>query len=219
MRKTDHTKGKHGNAFKPKKFAKKPKSGRNLYQTRSRLGDVEKKNVDVVNSGILCPANAAFRVPILCNPIQQGSGPSNRLGRRVTFKSFQIRYTVGRSSGSGPSQVRFLVVYDRQSNAATPTNTDILLIDRFDSPMNLANADRFVVLIDEVSESRQSTSLNISGQRYVKMALDGLYTANLGTSADYTQGAIYLLIASNDESAGTDTTPVDCVTRIRYVDV
>lgn len=219
MRKTDHTKGKHGNAFKPKKFAKKSQSQRNLFQARSRLGDVEKKNVDVVNTGLICPTGGAFRAPIFCNPIQQGAGPTNRQGRRVTFKSFQIRYTVGRSSGSGPSQVRFLVVYDRQSNSATPATTDVLLVDRFDSPMNLSNADRFVVLIDEISESRQSTSLNISGQRYVKMALDGLFVQNLGTSADYSQGAVYLMIASNDEISGTDTTPVDCITRMRYVDV
>lgn len=221
MKKTDHTKGRHANAFKPKNMANKKAATnkKSILFASATQGTPERKNIDVTNTAIVCPGGGVFRAPILCNPITTSNQPTGRIGRRLTMTSFQIRYTCGRASGSGPSQVRFLVVYDKQANGSTPSTLDILFADRFDSPMALGNGNRFLVLCDEISESRQSTSVNISGQRYVKMSLESLFSGTTGTAADFSVGAVWLLISANDEVGGAETVPVDCITRIRYTDV
>lgn len=210
---------KHKNAFKPKTTKKKSQPSL-LFSSSSKIGDVERKNTDTANTGIVAPAGGTFRNPaILLNGLSTGTTATTRIGRRITMKSIQMRYTVEQSAGSGPSQLRHLCVYDKQTNGATPVTTDILQADRFDSPMNLTNANRFVILFDEISDSRSSTNLNISGQVYKKMSLDTVYSTSTGTVSDIQTGAVWYLIASNDANGGTQVTPVDSYLRIRFVDV
>lgn len=219
MRKTDHTKGKHGNAFKPKKTQRGSSNNQTLRFQSKDFSKGERKNCDTNNIGLICPAGGAFRAsPIHLNSIARSDSATGRIGRKLTMKSLQFRFTVNESSGSGPSQVRFVVVYDKQSNLSTPAVTDVFTIDRFDSPINLNNSDRFVVVCDEVSESRQSTSLNISGQRYVKMNLDAIFTGSGGAPTDINTGALWLFLAANGAVGDTETTPVDSFFRLRYVD-
>lgn len=218
--KTDHSKGKHGNAFKPKKFTTLSRRNNLRFDRQAPQFRVEKKYTDTQNNGILCPAGAAWRTPILLNGCSQGAAPNNHVGRAILMKSVQIRYTVTQSSGNGPSQVRTVIVYDKQPNGAFPaTIGTVFQIDRFDSPLTMSNADRFIVVMDEVSESRQSTQVNISGQRYVKMSLPTVFGGTGNTIADINSGALLMYISCNEDSAGTDVTPVDSFIRVRFTDI
>lgn len=103
---------------------------------------------------------------LLINGTDVGADIKQRIGRRITMKSLQLRMTI--SGTNNPineytsSVVRILVIYDRQSNAATgsPNFNDI-----FDQSMitttatsvshyvncgkNMANKDRFLFLLDK----------------------------------------------------------------------
>lgn len=219
MYKNDHSKGKHANAFKPKKGKKGSASGASLRFQSKDYAKGERKNCDTNNTGIVCPAGGAFRsTAILLNQIARSDSATGRIGRKITMKSIQFRFTADEPSGSGPSQVRFVVIYDKQTNNVTPAVTDVFTIDRFDSPINLNNSERFVVVCDEVSESRQSSSLNISGQRYVKMNLDTVFSGSAGDVTAIHTGAMWLFVAANGSSGDTATTAVDCFFRLRYMD-
>lgn len=178
--------------------------------------EVEKKNADV-ETGVTVPLTSSFATPALVNGIAQSTTPGGHIGRRATMKSLQLRYTAAPSNNV--SQVRVLLVYDKQTNAATPTATDIVQSNVFTSPLNLQNKDRFVVLMDEVSAIMPSTTQNVSGSRYMKMNLPITFNGSTAaTVAAIQTGAIWLLVANNSDPAIGTTSNFYYYTRVRFTD-
>ncbi len=93
---------------------------------------------------------------VSCNLIQGGSGEQNRVGRKCIIRSINWRYeltipAVDNDTTPGTGDVVRVILYlDKQCNGATAATTDILESDDFQSFNNLANKDRFVVLLDRL---------------------------------------------------------------------
>jgi len=206
----------------PNKFKKTPKK-KNARKSYSLLYQAspsaeERKNTDQLIS-FLTPALSAWGNGAMLNVIIQGtSATAQRIGRKVTMTSLLIRYNVLRTGDNGPSQCRIVVIYDRQPTGVMPSATDVFAADYMVSPLNLSNSERFVVIIDELTDSFQSTSLNISGMRYRKMGLPAIYSGNGGDIAAIKTGAVYVFAANNGDQAGANTLTIDMATRIRYTD-
>lgn len=131
--------------------------------TQSRGGEV--KSVDIL--GPAGGAQAAFTLnateQLTALPlITIGSSSWNRIGRKVALKSLHIRaflQQTGNAVVPGLNWYRILVVYDKQTNGALPTISDILKDQRngaTDQPVtavtsgiNLNNRERFEILMDE----------------------------------------------------------------------
>jgi len=213
-----HYKARKANAFKVKKTAmvlyKKP--NKILFQEDTASGP-EIKNIDV-NSTSAPPLTASFSVPQLLNGVTQGSGATARLGRKILMKSFQIRYTCSVVDGDDASQHRIVVVYDKQTNGAAPIATDVFTVNDFNSPLNLNNSDRFVVICDEITESVQSSVINISGKRYVKMNMEVLCGGSGNAVADINSGSVYIFIANNASPTMGTVTSLFWYIRIRLCD-
>lgn len=130
------------------------------------------KNVETVST-MVPPLTATFCTPQLINGSAQGSAQNEHVGRKAIMKKVQLRYIYNSGSAGGQqSQVRILIVYDKQANGALPSVGDVLASSAtYNSFMNLANSDRFVVLCDEICDSTQSSQLNMSGSRYIKCNL------------------------------------------------
>jgi len=110
----------------------------------------------------IAEANYAFRniagTPTnqLLNGIQTGAGFFNRVGSRIEMKSLHIRGYISNVATGLQSQLRMVVVYDRQPNGATPTIQTILntriqtgvASTTGTSEINLDNRDRFVIVRD-----------------------------------------------------------------------
>ncbi len=125
--------------------------------------------------------SAAGTVTASINLIAQGITESTRNGRKCTLKSLSWRYQVAlpetndvASPGSSDT-VRIILYIDGQCNGATAAVTDILESDNFQSFRNLANTQRFKILLDK------NHTLN-----YGSMASDGAGTvAQAGVQRDY----------------------------------
>lgn len=180
--------------------------------------NVEKKNVDTFFA-VTAPAGSVWSAPTQLNVLAQGNTAQTRVGRSVHFSSLQMRYNLIRSGSNGPSQARILVIYDKQANYSIPATLDVLQADVMISPLALTNSERFVVLMDELTDSMQSTSLNISGQRYRKIGLPTVYNGAAGTSGQVSTGTIWLFVSSNDTTTGTAATNLDIYARMRYTDI
>lgn len=134
--------------------------------------------------------------------------------------SVQLRYNCLRTGSNGPSQVRIVILYDKQPTGALPVALDVFASDTSVSPLNLSNSDRFLVLMDEMSDSMQSTGLNISGSRYRKIDLQSTWPQGSSSGiANIKTGAVYLMLANNDAVTGTVSNNVDIFTRIRFTDL
>jgi len=96
---------------------------------------------------------------ILLNGVMTGSGFFNRVGSRIEMKNLHMNGFLGpntAATSTTPSNLRMLIVYDRQPVGALPVISDILQ-DRNQvgtaitgglSHINLDNRDRFTILRD-----------------------------------------------------------------------
>lgn len=156
----------------------------------------------------------------LLNGLVPGSNASQRIGRKVVMKSVYLRYRIQLAATTvGGGKMRLMLVYDKQSNAAAPAITDILLTNNWTSPNNLSNRDRFTVLCDHISDCISvGGDFLASGEIYKKVNLETFFNAGVaGTIGDITSGSLYLLYGNS----GTFTTAqptIDYDTRIRYSD-
>lgn len=198
-----------------RKTARKKRTTSRLYLASPN--SIEKKNTDQLIS-FLTPALSAWGVGVQLNVILQGNGATLRVGRRVTMTSLLIRYNVLRTGANGPSQCRIVVVYDRQPTGAMPIATDVFAADYMVSPLNLFNSERFSVIMDEMTDSMQSSSLNVSGMRFRKFSLPAMFGSTGGDLASLKTGGIYLFAANNGDQAGAATLTIDIASRVRYTD-
>jgi len=170
----------------------------------------------------IAEVNYPFRDPntatqlILLNGIQTGAGFFNRVGSRIEMKNLQINGFLGPNSASSsttPTNLRFLIVYDRQPTGALPVISDILQ-DRDQagvattgglSHINLDNRDRFSILRDVRWAMPTNTAGVLSGvssgvgepwtiNLFFKLKGLGVHyrsSSNPTTIADIATGALY----------------------------
>lgn len=211
---------KYPNTPLGERFKKRQKPQKSLVFQGTSMS-VEKKNIDTFN-GLTTPGGAQWSIPIFINDTSSGTNASGgRIGRKIRMTSIQLRYNFLRSGSNGPSQVRIVVVYDKQPTGALPTALDIFNQDNSCAFLSLTNSGhRFVTLIDELSDTMSSSALNISGYRYRKIGLESHWPQGASSGiAQIKSGAIYLLASNNDSATGAVAMNLDCITRIRYTDV
>lgn len=169
-------------------------------------GRNELKSIDVsVSAGDI---TSSARVTLLSG-VAQGTDYTNRIGRKIMFKSMLLRW-VGLpkvvASGSDPDGdvVRILCVQDLQSNGSAITASDVLQTASVIAPMNLNNRDRFKVLFDKTVTTnawQYSAGSAINGgspggkffKKYKRLFGPQIFGNTSGGFADITSGAIWLL--------------------------
>ncbi len=98
-------------------------------------------------------AQAGVIHSVSLNLIPQGVTESNRVGRKCSVTSIQIKGSLvlpsdGASSGNATNVLRLIVYLDKQANGATAAVTDILESADVNSFRNLSNTQRFICLKD-----------------------------------------------------------------------
>lgn len=202
---------------------KRQKTSGNLAFQKNTVSVAPPEKKDVLGAiPIAAPfGTPAFAGPELLNGSTTGAGPGQHIGRKTAMKSLHVRYDIALMPTSvGGAVVRILIVYDKQTNKALPAITDVLIQDNFNSPMNLDNSDRFIILADKLCDPVSTqNNFNIAGTIYKKMGLDTMWdtTVNFGDVRDIKSGSIVAFVA---QSGGVTVANIEttAVTRIRYID-
>lgn len=117
----------------------------------------ETKYFDITNQTV-SPVTTAGAITCL-NVIAGGSDFNQRIGRQMLLKKLlfrgEVSYTAATSSNG--TATRVILLYDRQSDSATPAVTDVLVTADILSFPNTNNRDRFQILYDSVIEMRTAT--------------------------------------------------------------
>ena len=122
-------------------------------------------NYQVDYSGFIGAGGGSQQTGILLNGTDVGADIKQRIGRRITMKTLQLRVTL--TGGQLPineyssSIVRILVIYDRATNGAIAspvfadyfdpamqTSTQTGVTNFINAGKNMANKDRFLFLLD-----------------------------------------------------------------------
>ncbi len=101
------------------------------------------------------------------NLIPQGTEQSQRIGRKCTLKSINVRFNVKLGSQTGPlaasETVRVMVVLDKQCNGLAATVAGLLETANYQSFNNLAEKSRFRVLCDRTYDLNAQASSGAAG--------------------------------------------------------
>lgn len=189
------------------------------YAMPSRSGELKFKDVSLLST--VTVAVDTFSSPVLLNGMATGATATTRIGRKITLKSLLFRYrlnTVATTIGGSP--IRFLIVYDKQANAAAPTILDVLEADDFTSPNNLSNRDRFVTLCDHITQPlSENGNQGIADVVYKPLNLETMFNdGTAGTISDITSGSVYLFFAQCS-GLTTGAPVIEYKTRIRFSDL
>lgn len=180
-----------------------------------------------------------------------GSAFFNRLSNRTRGVSLQLRGMIFPTYTNAliitQQKVRIIIYYDRQSNGANPSISDILLDTNQNgatntdsqSMINMNNKDRFMILRDRYICTPEvaingATSLPTGGvitdpngpgkglkyEEFIKLkGLESLYNStNGGDVGDISAGAFGILAFSSDASGGNDGWHLSLSTRFKFLD-
>jgi len=159
--------------------------------------------------------------------LTQGTGPSERVGRKVTARAIYIRGQIILSAIAGEAvsnRVRIILGVDTQTNGAPLQPSDLLVGPFIDGFRNLSNSARFRVLKelkyslnpnarDEVTDQTIEKVWNFSMNHRCMMLLEFLGTT--GTISETKTNSLFLLFFSNVNDPIVD---VAYTTRLRYSD-
>jgi len=180
---------------------------------------IELKDIDTDISAVTINSTGAVT---LINGVAQGTDFTQRVGRKFQMKSILIRMVAYFGSTSIlPSVFRWMVVYDKQTNAAAPAVTDILDAATVTSNANLSNRERFVVIYDKIHVIG-ATAANDNSMKYIKKYKRIFMETTNGGTAN-TVGSIQtgglFFVTVGDRVAGTTAGRFESGSiRIRFTD-
>ena len=158
------------------------------------------------------------------NCVPQGAAAYNRVGTKIVLKSIKFDTTFY-LQGSAPSNavVRWMIVYDRQTNGAFPSFSSILSENISTAPglysgVNMANRSRFLVLRQQCIAMDPEHCQAYHASAYIRTNLETQFVSNTTTIGDITTGGLYLVCFSDGNVASTYVNMSQARFRIRYYD-
>lgn len=175
----------------------------------------------VSTAGEIVPATGTLNV------IAQGTGESERIGRKVEVKYIGVRYTLHLDDTTVANQtkdtVRVILYQDKQANGATAGVLDILDTASYQSFNNLSNKGRFRVLADRVHSLQATAGAGTTGLTYGEAIQNGSMHIKCNTPIEFnsTTGAITEIVSNNLGFlviSSDGHTEFDATVRLRYSD-
>lgn len=184
-------------------------------------------------TGFVDLANAAYALDTtgsvtLIATVAQGASVNQRVGKRIVWKSVQIRGNMSNNVVATNNDCVFLIVYDKRPTGALPAITDILVSASSAAFNNDANSGRFEIIrrVDKAMSGNNTAASNLTESSYISVDqyidLKGrpcaFKAAGTGAIGDIEQGALYLVTVGNTV-AGTAAATANLAFRTRFLDV
>lgn len=193
-----------------------------FYGVSSRRGQSELKVVDTTTAGVI-PVAQAGSVTLL-NGVATGTDYTSRIGRKIVLKSILMRFFFfDTTTTSNGDNVRIIIFYDCQTNAAAPAVTDVINVADPLQPMNLNNRDRFLILKDKMITYNPGVyaanvltggnPVNKSWKTYKKMSKETIFGGTGATVGSIQSGGLFLLLISTNAQGNLNYNA-----RVRFLD-
>ncbi len=194
------------------------------YFTKSN--NFEKKFHDIATTDAVIAATWSFTAALLT--IAQGTGESQRIGRKITITNIGWRFNFELPTSTAATQsadlIRMMLILDKQCNGAAPSVADVLEEDLLIGFNNLSNRKRFRTLMDRSYEigangmagdgTANDTALaTIQDTFWKKCNIPIEYSGTAGTITEIKSNNILCLVVTTNGLAGLDGRM-----RFRYTD-
>lgn len=191
----------------------------------------EIKAIDLSNATYTLNTTPSFT---LLNPVTEGTDFTNRIARKMYMKSIEITaYIEWLRDSAQITFGRLVIVYDRQSNGATPQWADIFTDTTGSStvmaPINLNNRQRFTVVRDcrlilPLINTQATTAIvfpsfvdNQFMHLYTKMNLETDFLNANGAATDIAAGSLWM-VSMGSIASGAEPFRLRTQTRLRFED-
>lgn len=156
--------------------------------------------------------------------IAAGTGESQRIGRKITVRSINLRFTGVLTSSAVPAQtddgLRVVLYHDKQANGAAATVTDILETAAYLSFNNLSNKNRFRILMDKTVDISATAAFSAASLQhgktkswYMKCNIPVEYSSVTGALSEIRSNNLGILVISDNGQVDFNSQ-----VRIRYSD-
>lgn len=172
----------------------------------------------------------------LLNGIDQGTNKNQRIGNKWDMKSIQARFfidfdgAVTAPAGLGP--IRVVLIWDQAPNGGTALSTDVFISSSdINTPLNLDNSDRFVILLDRLYPQHNSGTSNgqLGTQSFIEDSFFKSFgpkgwrvhqNGAIGGAGSMNTGALYIAYCTTARahSATVVNVRLNAYTRVRFTD-
>jgi len=158
--------------------------------------------------------------------VPQGVSVNQRVGKKIIWKSIQIRGQSISGTTTTVADCAMIIVYDRRPTGALPAITDILDSANSSAFNNDANSGRFQILkrLDFCHSGNSTTPttgaeiIDLASFTKLKGQKGVFKVAATGAIADYEEGALYCVTVGSNV-AGTTAPQGTIAFRTRFLDV
>lgn len=169
-------------------------------------------------------AGAAGSIALIAT-IAQGAGQTQRIGKKATYKSLQVRGYVQNNTTATLNDVAICIVYDKEPTGLMPNITDIFNQATAQSFLNDTNSDRFqivrrwshVLTGNSATPATGNEILDIDEYIDLKSRPVQFKAAATGAIGDIAVGALYL-VCLGSSNPGTTASTSFLGFRTRFVD-
>lgn len=173
------------------------------------------KKVTAVSAGAITGfANNVFSPFFVLNGILQGISGQQRIGNKIMCTDLDIRYSFYGGTlvaGAYPnSQVRIIIVYDKETHQVAPTPSDLLIGGPSPTFTDVYRAlqqnDRFYIIADILSPTATEsdvadTMCPVSGRITKVMKLETVYVGPTASVTEILSGGIFIMAAVNGQTS------------------
>jgi len=182
-----------------------------------KLLNVEYKFHDVQLTGVGLTETGTI---VQLTNIAQGDTDQTRDGSQVKLTRLDIKYFLGSHVDQPLTQVRVMLIHDKQTNQAIYSLADLLVdsstSDNIVSPLNLDNKYRFRILYNKIHSLTNSGSNHaINRKIHKELNMRIRYDASTAAIADITSSSLSLVLISNQP---VNQPAITLFSRIRYID-
>ena len=167
-------------------------------------------------------------IVLLCT-IAQGAAVTERVGKKIRYKSIQFRMTINAGTAATLNSCSLLLVYDRRPTGALPAITDVLIAATSVSLNNDTNSGRFKILKRYFLTLTGNSTTPDTGAEIVPLECYYKFRPNKdsiaafkalasGAIGDIEQGALYV-ISVGSNAAGTTAALGTLNVRTRFLDI
>ena len=150
------------------------------------------------------------------------------MGKKIQWKSMQIRGTVQANATTVSNNSAWLIVYDRRPTGSLPAITDVLSSATAISFTNDANSGRFQILkrwndtilgnVGTAGQQTDKSSVVVDEFLSLRSLPCAYKAAGTGAIGDIEQGALYLITVGDNAAGNTDSDAI-LAFRTRFLDV
>lgn len=138
----------------------------------------------------------------ISQPIIQGTGGGQRTGDNITYIDLTMVYRIDINSAATTTDVRLIVVLDKQNNGVAPVIGDLLVNSNLTATYSAQQikAKRFTILLDEIYNVTTGGIAAVTKRKVIPLNATAAYNGTTDATASNGKNSMWMFAVSTDNT-------------------